>query len=144
MTAALASAKVNVDRPHVEVAGVQSMRNSVEIKNSCNCFQNCFPCFKKKPKDDSRKVREDRTVEVSKSALRVSIDDLERSRNIPHDSGRSSRSSLTPREISSPHQLAVARQTSAEYKDPIIDVHVMTVGTQVDIYAIKELRAGDT
>lgn len=143
MTAALASAKVNVDRPHVEVTGVQSMQNTVKVKNSCNCFQACFPCFGKKVKP-SHQEEHAKAHEVATSSLRVSIQDLERMRNIPNDASMSSSSSLPDREISSPHQLAKARKASVEYKDPVIDVHVMTVGTAVDIYAIKELRAGDT
>ena len=143
MTAALAAAKVNVDRPHIEVSGVQSMRNSVEIKNSCNCFQACFPCFGKKVKP-SHQEQHSKAHEVARSYLHVSIDDLERSRNIPHDSGRSSTSSLPDREISKPDQLEIAKRASAEYNDPVIDVHVTIMGSHHDLEAIKQLRAGDT
>ena len=71
MTAALAAAKVNVDIPNtdVNVSGVKEMRSSVEVKNSCNCFQNCFPCFKRRAKHDARKIREQRTIEIMQSAL---------------------------------------------------------------------------
>jgi len=76
MTAALAAAKVDVNVPNAEVnlSGVKEMRSSVEVSNSCNCFQNCFPCFKKKPKSDPRRIqersaREHRTIEIMQSAL---------------------------------------------------------------------------
>ena len=143
MTAALAAAKVNVDRPHVEVAGVQSMRNSVEVKNSCNCFQSCFPCFKPKKKHHHH---DKKTQEVAHKAIvrTNSIDDLARSRHIVNDSPRYNKGNVPPREISHPDQLEVAKRASAEYKDPIVDVHIMVMGVQQDLDAIKELRAGDT
>ena len=139
MTAALAAVKV--DRPHVELAGVKEARSSVEISNSCNCLQNCFPCFKPKKKHHHHK-----TQEVAQNAIvrTNSIDDLARSRHIVNDSPRYNKGNVPPREISHPDQLEIAKRASAEYKDPIVDVHIMVMGVQQDLDAIKELRAGDT
>jgi hypothetical protein len=69
MSVGLSSAKVDIPDARVNLSGVHEMRSSVEVKNSCNCFQNCFPCFKKKPKKDPRSIREQKTVEIMRSAL---------------------------------------------------------------------------
>lgn len=58
MTAALVSGKVDVPDARVDVSGVKEMRSSLEVKNSCNCFQNCFPCFGRKArKIDPRSLK---------------------------------------------------------------------------------------
>lgn len=70
MSAGLVSAKVDVPDARVNLSGVQEMRSSVEVKNSCNCFQNCFPCFGKRvKKEDPRKIRNQETLEIMKNAL---------------------------------------------------------------------------
>lgn len=49
MTAALVSGKVDVNKPTVHATGARAeARSSVEVKDSCNCFKFCFPCFGKK------------------------------------------------------------------------------------------------
>ena len=120
MTAALAAAKVNIPDAEVNVSGVKEMRSSVEVNNSCNCFQNCFPCFKKKPKNDPRSIREHRTIEIMQSALAPAP-------HLPEDA----RIIRSPKidHLSHPHVT--------------VDVHIDTCDSPRDLSEAKRIQAGD-
>lgn len=71
MSASLARLDINVDNPKVNATGVQASskaRSSVEVKNSCNCFKNCFPCFGSKEKD-AYEEQQEKTKELARKSF---------------------------------------------------------------------------
>lgn len=56
--------------PSDTVHGEAHAHSSIEVKDSCNCFKFCFPCFGRKiKKEDPRKLRNSRTLDIMKSAI---------------------------------------------------------------------------
>lgn len=67
----LISARMELDNPKVDATAVKAsshVKSSVEVKNSCNCFKICCPCFKSKEKD-SQKLQQKKTEEIAHKAF---------------------------------------------------------------------------
>jgi len=63
-----ASANMDVDHPVVHATGAKaSARSSVEIKDSCNCFKFCFPCWSKKTEKQSDIDKQ--TTDIARKAM---------------------------------------------------------------------------
>ena len=63
MTASLVSGKVDisVEKPVLKTTGAKVVgKSSVSVKDSCNCFKFCMPCWGKKNKRQERSDADDR------------------------------------------------------------------------------------